>query len=136
MAEEGKGKIEKFNGMKNIQLDFCEGYVYGKQKRVSFRKDGKERKTERLKLVHTDVCGPTTVKYLGAAVDTAVYLINRSSASALNGGIPEEEWSGKPDGQLNLEKIEGNKNPTDMLTKASSVETTQLLDQSGSADVQ
>ncbi|KAK2967798.1 hypothetical protein RJ640_016982 [Escallonia rubra] len=35
-------------GMKNIQLDFCEGYVYGKQKRVNFRKDGKERKTERL----------------------------------------------------------------------------------------
>ncbi|KAK2974385.1 hypothetical protein RJ640_021241 [Escallonia rubra] len=52
-------------GMKNIQLDFCEGCVYGKQKRVSFRKDGKERKTERLELVHTDVCGPTTVKSLG-----------------------------------------------------------------------
>ncbi|KAK2990879.1 hypothetical protein RJ640_007600 [Escallonia rubra] len=51
--------------MKNIQLDFCEGCVYGKQKRVSFRKDGKERKTERLELVHTDVCGPTTVKSLG-----------------------------------------------------------------------
>ncbi|KAK3043026.1 hypothetical protein RJ639_002594 [Escallonia herrerae] len=52
-------------GMKNIQLDFCEGYVYGKQKRVSFRRDGKEKKIERLKLVHTDVCGPTTVKSLG-----------------------------------------------------------------------
>ncbi|KAK3032819.1 hypothetical protein RJ639_035425 [Escallonia herrerae] len=43
-------------GMKNIQLDFYEGCVYGKQKWVSFRKDGKERKTERLELVHTDVC--------------------------------------------------------------------------------
>ncbi|KAK2977018.1 hypothetical protein RJ640_022284 [Escallonia rubra] len=31
-----------------------------------------------------------------AAVDTTVYLINRSPASAFNGGIPEEEWSGKP----------------------------------------
>ncbi|KAK2977921.1 hypothetical protein RJ640_000925 [Escallonia rubra] len=52
-------------GMKNIQLDFCEGCVYGKQKRVNFQKDGKERKTERLELVHPDVCGPTTVKSLG-----------------------------------------------------------------------
>ncbi|KAK3033603.1 hypothetical protein RJ639_034719 [Escallonia herrerae] len=161
-------------GIKNIQLDFCEGCVYGKQKRVSFQKDGKEKKIERLELVHTDVCGPTTVKSLGAlvdnetgnkikclksdnggeyhdkgfkeycsnngirlirtvkrtpqenglagrmnrtimerarcmgihadlhlqlwvvAVDIAVYLINKSPASALNGGIPEEEWSGKP----------------------------------------
>ncbi|KAK2972111.1 hypothetical protein RJ640_013845 [Escallonia rubra] len=51
-------------GMKSIQLDFCEGCVYGKQKRVSFRKDGKERKTERLELVHTDVCGRAIVKSL------------------------------------------------------------------------
>ncbi|KAK2989959.1 hypothetical protein RJ640_004122 [Escallonia rubra] len=49
-------------GMKNIQLDLCEGCVYGKQKWVSFRKDGKYRKTKRLELVHTDVYGPTTVK--------------------------------------------------------------------------
>ncbi|KAK3034976.1 hypothetical protein RJ639_033354 [Escallonia herrerae] len=52
-------------GMKNIQLDFCEGCVYGKKKWVSFRRDGKEKKTERLELVHTDVCRPTTVKSLG-----------------------------------------------------------------------
>ncbi|KAK3038368.1 hypothetical protein RJ639_030268 [Escallonia herrerae] len=52
-------------GMKNIQLDFCEGCVYGKQKRVSFQRDGKEKKIKRLELVHTDVCGPTTVKSLG-----------------------------------------------------------------------
>ncbi|KAK3019997.1 hypothetical protein RJ639_003345 [Escallonia herrerae] len=51
--------------MKNIQLDFYEGCAYGKQKRVSFRRDGKEKKIERLELVHTDVCGPTTVKSLG-----------------------------------------------------------------------
>ncbi|KAK3035140.1 hypothetical protein RJ639_032813 [Escallonia herrerae] len=186
-------------GMKNIQLDFCEGCVYGKQKWVSFRRDGKEKKIKMLELVHTDVCGPTTVKSLGddasrktwiyairqksdvyhtfkkwkvlvenetgntvkclksdnggeyrdggfqeycsnngirlirtvkrtpqknglaermnitimerarcmrihadlplqfwaAAVDTVVYLINKSPASALNGGIPEEEWSCK-----------------------------------------
>ncbi|KAK3004505.1 hypothetical protein RJ639_018768 [Escallonia herrerae] len=132
-------------------------------------------------------------KFWAAAVDTAAYLINRSPASALNGGIPEEEWSDNreymeldepqvprtenpevldettdteigagnqqqvpetlnlrrssrsaihlaknsafhsrtkhiqlsyhfirsllEDGQLNLEKIEGNTNPADMLTK-------------------
>ncbi|KAK2989776.1 hypothetical protein RJ640_029930 [Escallonia rubra] len=68
-------------GMKNIQLDFCEGYVYGKQKRVSFWKDGKERKTERLELVHTDVCGPTTVKSLGddASRKTWIYAIKQKS---------------------------------------------------------
>ncbi|KAK2985799.1 hypothetical protein RJ640_019295 [Escallonia rubra] len=175
-------------GMKNIQLDFCEGCVYGKQKRVSFRKDGKERKIERLELVHTDVCRPTTVKSLGgnfyfvsfideASRKTWIYAIKqksdvyhtfkkwkalveneignkvkclksdnggeycdggfqeycsnngirlirtvkrtpqenglaermnrtimeraRSPASALNGGIPEEEWSGKPDYEHN-----------------------------------
>ncbi|KAK2988297.1 hypothetical protein RJ640_011968 [Escallonia rubra] len=31
-----------------------------------------------------------------AVMDTAVYLINWSPASALYGGIPEEEWLGKP----------------------------------------
>ncbi|KAK3040684.1 hypothetical protein RJ639_028380 [Escallonia herrerae] len=34
-------------------------------------------------------------RFWGAAVDIAVYLINRSPASALNGGIPKEEWSCK-----------------------------------------
>ncbi|KAK3007498.1 hypothetical protein RJ639_013627 [Escallonia herrerae] len=34
------------------------------------------------------------ITFWAAAVDTVVYLINRSPASALNGGIPEEEWSG------------------------------------------
>ncbi|KAK3031434.1 hypothetical protein RJ639_035257, partial [Escallonia herrerae] len=43
-------------GMKNIQLDFYEGC-----EGVSFRRDGKEKKIERLELAHTDVCGPTTV---------------------------------------------------------------------------
>ncbi|KAK2971629.1 hypothetical protein RJ640_003449 [Escallonia rubra] len=55
-----------FPGMKNIQLDFFEGCVYGKQKLVSFRRDGKAKKTERLELVHTDVCGPTIVKSIGS----------------------------------------------------------------------
>jgi hypothetical protein len=36
-------------------LDFCEHYVYGKQKRVIFLRVGKEKKIERLELVHIDV---------------------------------------------------------------------------------
>ncbi|KAK3021867.1 LOW QUALITY PROTEIN: hypothetical protein RJ639_047789 [Escallonia herrerae] len=68
-------------GMKNIQLDFCEGCVYGKQKQVSFRRDGKEKKIERLELVHTDVCEPTTVKSLGddASRKTWIYAIRHKS---------------------------------------------------------
>ncbi|KAK3027346.1 hypothetical protein RJ639_041587 [Escallonia herrerae] len=171
LSESGMRIVHSKNalpGMKNIQLDFCTGCVYGKQKQVSFQRDGKEKKIERLELVHMDLCGPTTEKSLGgnfyfvsfiddasrktwiyaikeksdvitllrngklltvkrtpqenglakrmnrtimerarckrihadlplqfwaAAVDTAVYLINRNPASALNGGIPEEEWS-------------------------------------------
>nr|KAK3012726.1 hypothetical protein RJ639_009559 [Escallonia herrerae] len=42
--------------------------------------------------IHADL----PLQFWAAAVDTAIYLINRSPASALNGGIPEEEWSGKP----------------------------------------
>ena len=29
------------------------------------------------------------------AVNTAIYLINRGTSSALDGGIPEEAWTGK-----------------------------------------
>ncbi|KAK3009670.1 hypothetical protein RJ639_014018 [Escallonia herrerae] len=42
------GTLYTLSGMKNIQLDFCEGCVYGKQKRVSFQRDGKEKKIQRL----------------------------------------------------------------------------------------
>ncbi|MFA1068232.1 GAG-pre-integrase domain-containing protein, partial [Klebsiella pneumoniae] len=44
-------------GLKCVNMDFCESCVYGKQKRVSFVKTGKENKKEKLELVHTDVWG-------------------------------------------------------------------------------
>ncbi|KAK3002865.1 hypothetical protein RJ639_020028 [Escallonia herrerae] len=55
--------------------------VYGKQKRISFRRDGKEKKIKRLELVHTDVCGPTIVKSLGddASKKTSIYAIREKS---------------------------------------------------------
>jgi hypothetical protein len=53
--------------LKQIDLDFCEHCVYGKQKRVRFLRVGKEKKNERLELVQTDVWGPTQVSSLGGS---------------------------------------------------------------------
>ena len=36
-----------------------------------------------------------TLQFWADAVNTAVYLINRWRSSALDGGIPEEAWTGK-----------------------------------------
>ncbi|KAK3028956.1 hypothetical protein RJ639_039983 [Escallonia herrerae] len=43
--------MNALSGMKNIQLDFCKGCVYGKQKRASFQRDDKEKKTKKLELI-------------------------------------------------------------------------------------
>jgi hypothetical protein len=62
MSEKGMKILHKINflpDLKQIDLDFCEHCVYGKQKRVRFLRVGKEKKNERLELVHTDVWGPT-----------------------------------------------------------------------------
>ena len=48
-------------------MDFCESCVYGKQKRVSFVKIGKEKKNEKLELVHIDVWGPAQISSLGGS---------------------------------------------------------------------
>jgi hypothetical protein len=61
MSEKGMQilrKINLFPYLKQIDLDFCEHCVYGKQKRVVFLRVGKEKNSERLELVHTDVRGP------------------------------------------------------------------------------
>ncbi|RYA69877.1 hypothetical protein DD595_25460 [Enterobacter cloacae complex sp. 4DZ3-17B2] len=42
-------------GLKEVDLEFCEDCVYGKQKRVKFQKSGYERKNKKLELVHSDV---------------------------------------------------------------------------------
>ena len=54
-------------GLKCVNMDFNESYVYGKQKRVSFVKTGKENKKEKLELVHTDVWGSAQVSSLGVS---------------------------------------------------------------------
>ena len=53
--------------LKQVDMDFSEHYVYGKQNRVRFLKVGKEKKSEKLELVHTNVWGPTQVSSLGGS---------------------------------------------------------------------
>jgi hypothetical protein len=70
MSEKGMQILHKrnlFPDLKQIDLDFCEHCVYGKQKRVRFLRVGKEKKNERLELVHTNVWGPTQVSSLGGS---------------------------------------------------------------------
>ena len=70
MSEKGmkilhsKGKLE---GLKSLDLEFCEDCVFGKQKKVTFSKVGRPPKSERLELVHTDVWGQTQVPSLGGS---------------------------------------------------------------------
>ena len=55
----------KLSDLKSIDLDMCESCVFGKQKRVSFKKAGRTPKTTKLELVHTDVWGPVPVSLVG-----------------------------------------------------------------------
>jgi transposase InsO family protein len=70
MSEKGMQIVYKRNllpDLKQIDLDFFEHCVYGKQKRVIFLRVGKEKKSERLELVHTNVWGPTQVSSLSGS---------------------------------------------------------------------
>jgi hypothetical protein len=62
MSEKGMQILQKINlfpDIIQIDLDFCEHCVYGKQKRFKFLRVRKENKSEKLHLVHTDVWGPS-----------------------------------------------------------------------------
>jgi hypothetical protein len=62
MSEKGMQILHKINllpDLNQIDLDFYEHCVYRKQKRVRFLRVEKEKKSERLDLVHTDVWGPS-----------------------------------------------------------------------------
>jgi hypothetical protein len=70
MSEKGMQILHKRNflpDLKQIDLDFREHCVYGKQKRVKFIRVRKAKKNERLEIVHTDVWGPTQISYLGGS---------------------------------------------------------------------
>ena len=56
------------NGMdisKSANLSFCEGCVEGKMHRNPFNSVGEIRSTEKLQLVHSDVCGPMSTESIG-----------------------------------------------------------------------
>ena len=53
--------------LKQVCLEFCENCVYGKQKRVIFLRVGKQKRSEKLELVHIDVWGPTQVQSVGGS---------------------------------------------------------------------
>ncbi|KAG9446485.1 hypothetical protein H6P81_012613 [Aristolochia fimbriata] len=61
-------------GITNICFDFCEDCVLGKQKRVSFNKDGREKKSNKLDLVHTDVWGPAQGKSFGGNLYFVIFI--------------------------------------------------------------
>ena len=68
MSEMGMQILHKRNllpDLNQIDLDFYEHCVYGKQKRVRFLRVEKEKKSEMLDLVHTDVWEPAQVSSLG-----------------------------------------------------------------------
>ena len=70
MGEKGMKVLHSkkvLTGLKCVNIDFYESFVYGKQKRVSFVKTGKENKSEKLELVHTDVWGPAQLSSLGGS---------------------------------------------------------------------
>ncbi|KAG9457668.1 hypothetical protein H6P81_002176 [Aristolochia fimbriata] len=58
----------------NICFNICEDCVLGKQKRVSFNKDGREKKFNRLDLVHTDVWGPAQGKSFGGNLYFVIFI--------------------------------------------------------------
>ena len=53
--------------LKQVSLEFYENCVYGKQKRVRFLRAGKQKKSEKLELVHTDVWGLAQGQSLGGS---------------------------------------------------------------------
>jgi hypothetical protein len=70
MSEKGMQILHKRNLLpyfKQIDLDFYEHCVYGKHNRVRFLRVGKEKKSERLELMHTYVWGPSQVSSLGVS---------------------------------------------------------------------
>ena len=70
MSEKGMKTLHSKNllpGLKNVDLDFCENFIYGKQKRVRLLRVRKENKSEKLELVHIDVWGPAQVSSLAGS---------------------------------------------------------------------
>ena len=61
--------------LKQVSLELCANRVYGKQKRVRFIRFGKQKKSEKLELVHTYVWELDQVKYFGGSCYYVTLLI-------------------------------------------------------------
>jgi hypothetical protein len=61
-----KGMVEDFPKC-NLEVDFCEHCIYGKQSQVRFPSIS-TRETRILELVHSDVFGPVSVPSLGGSL--------------------------------------------------------------------
>ena len=57
----------KLPGLKFVEHKLCESCILGKQRKVSFSKGGREPKTTKLELIHTDVWGIAPVASLGGS---------------------------------------------------------------------
>ena len=53
--------------LKQVSLELCENFVYGKQKRDRFLRVGEQKKSEKLEIFHTDVWGPGQVQSLSGS---------------------------------------------------------------------
>ena len=60
-----KQLVSGINVSKMEELSFCEGCVEGKIHHQSFQPVGEIRSTEKLQLVHSDVCGPMSTDSIG-----------------------------------------------------------------------
>ena len=65
-AMHNKGMVEYFLEC-NLEVDFCEHFIYGKKNRVRFL-FGLTRENGILELVHSDVFGPVSVPSLGGSM--------------------------------------------------------------------
>ena len=61
-------KMDVLPGVKSAELEKCSHCMAGKHTRVSFKKHPPSKKSELLKLVHSDVCGPLKVKSFTSAL--------------------------------------------------------------------
>ena len=66
LSKNNKGIIEYFPES-DLEVDFCEHCIYGKQSRVRFP-SGATREKRILELVHSDVFGPVLVPSLGRSL--------------------------------------------------------------------
>jgi len=79
MTEKGMKILHSRNllqGLKHVDLDFCDNCVYGKHKRVRLIRVGKKKKSQKLDIVHIDVWGPTQVSSLSGSRHYVTFICN------------------------------------------------------------